>query len=73
MAHVPLLDQLAVLFGVAVLVSIVTARLLPSTAGLLFAGALAGPSGLGLASRVDEIHVLAEVGVVLLLFSIGRS
>ncbi len=74
MAHVPLLDQLALLFAVAVLVSIVAARLrLPSTAGLLVAGALAGPSGLGLASRVEEIHLLAEVGVVLLLFSIGME
>lgn len=74
MVHVPLLDQLALLFAVAVLVSIVAARLkLPSTAGLLVAGALAGPSGLGLASRVEEIHLLAEVGVVLLLFSIGME
>lgn len=74
MAHVPLLDQIAVLFAVAVLVAVLMARLrLPSVAGLLLAGAIAGPSGLGLASNVKDIQLLAEVGVVLLLFSIGME
>jgi CPA2 family monovalent cation:H+ antiporter-2 len=35
------------------------------------AGALLGPFGLKLATSVEAIEVLAEVGVVLLLFSIG--
>ena len=39
--------------------------------GLLFAGAILGPFGLGLVRSVHSIEVLAEVGVVLLLFSIG--
>jgi CPA2 family monovalent cation:H+ antiporter-2 len=37
----------------------------------LLAGALLGPFGLRLVSSVHAIEVLAEVGVVLLLFSIG--
>ena len=44
---------------------------LPTVAGLLAAGALLGPFGLRLATSVEAIEVLAEVGVVLLLFSIG--
>ncbi|MFO0624885.1 MAG: cation:proton antiporter [Polyangiales bacterium] len=44
---------------------------LPTVAGLLAAGALVGPFGLGLVTSVGAIEVLAEVGVVLLLFSIG--
>lgn len=70
--HVPLLDELAVVAAVAVVVTVVLSRLrLPTVAGLLAAGALVGPYGLGLAKSVQAIEVLAEVGVVLLLFTIG--
>src|SRR5687768_6988313 len=72
MGHVPLLDELAIVAALAVAVTVVLARLkLPTVAGLLLAGALLGPFGLRLVSSVDAIEVLAEVGVVLLLFSIG--
>lgn len=72
MGHVPLLDELAIIAGLAVLVTVLLARLkLPTVAGLLLAGALLGPFGLRLVDSVDAIEVLAEVGVVLLLFSIG--
>lgn len=72
MPHVPLLDELALVIAVAVAVTVLLARLkLPTVAGLLAAGALLGPFGLGLAKSVQAIEVLAEVGVVLLLFSIG--
>lgn len=72
MGHIPLLNELAVIAGVGVLVAVLLSRLnLPTAAGLLFAGALVGPSGLGLVASVESIEVLAEVGVVLLLFTIG--
>lgn len=72
MGHVPLLDELAVIAALAVLVTVVLARLrLPTVAGLLAAGAVGGPFGLGLVHSVHAIEVLAEVGVVLLLFTIG--
>ncbi len=72
MGHVPLLDELAIVATLAVFVTVVLSRLkLPTVAGLLSAGALLGPFGLRLVSSVHAIEVLAEVGVVLLLFSIG--
>ncbi|RYZ06441.1 MAG: sodium:proton exchanger [Myxococcales bacterium] len=72
MGHVPLLDELAIVAALAVFVTVVLSRLkLPTVAGLLAAGALLGPFGLRLVSSVHSIEVLAEVGVVLLLFSIG--
>jgi CPA2 family monovalent cation:H+ antiporter-2 len=68
----PLLDELAIIASLAVLVTVILARLrLPTVTGLLAAGALVGPFGLGLVRSVSAIEVLAEVGVVLLLFSIG--
>jgi CPA2 family monovalent cation:H+ antiporter-2 len=72
LVHVPLLDELALVAALAVLVTLLLARLrLPTVAGLLLAGAIAGPYGLGLVRSVEAIEVLAEVGVVLLLFTIG--
>ncbi len=72
MEGVPLLDELAIVAALAVTVTVILSKLrLPTVAGLLAAGALLGPHGLGLAESVHSIEVLAEVGVVLLLFSIG--
>jgi CPA2 family monovalent cation:H+ antiporter-2 len=44
---------------------------LPAIAGFLVVGAVAGPGGLGLVSDPDRVRVLAEFGVVFLLFEIG--
>jgi CPA2 family monovalent cation:H+ antiporter-2 len=72
MTHVPLLDELAIVALLGVVVTVLLSRLrLPTVAGLLAAGALIGPFGLGLATSVHAIEILAEVGVVLLLFTIG--
>ena len=66
------LGDLLILFGVAVVVSY-TFRLLhlSTIAGFLVAGALIGPFGLGLIASVTDVEVMAEIGVMLLLFSIG--
>jgi len=39
--------------------------------GFLISGILAGPHGLGLISGAHEVEILAEIGVALLLFTIG--
>ncbi len=44
---------------------------LPSITGFLVAGALIGPHGLNLISDIETVQILAEIGVVLLLFTIG--
>jgi K+:H+ antiporter len=67
-----ILRQLVVIFGAAVAVVLVLSRLrLPTIAGFIVAGAVMGPSGLGLVADPHDIEVLAEIGVVLLLFTIG--
>jgi len=67
-----LLIDLVVIFGLAVLAALVCHRLrLPTAIGLLVGGVLAGPELLGLVRNVHEIELLAEIGVVLLLFVIG--
>lgn len=72
MGQVPLLGELAIIAILSVAVTVVLARLrVPTVAGLLAAGAVVGPFGLALVRSVHAIEILAEVGVVLLLFTIG--
>lgn len=72
MATLPVLSELAVIAAVAVVVTVLLHRFrLPTVAGLLAAGALIGPYGFRLVAAIDDIEALAEVGVVLLLFTIG--
>ena len=72
MVHIPIINELAAIAALGVVVTLILARLqLPAVAGLLLAGALAGPAALGLVTSMDAIEVLAELGVVLLLFTIG--
>ncbi|HEY5956942.1 MAG TPA: cation:proton antiporter [Polyangiaceae bacterium] len=72
MTALPILNELAIIAIIAVLVTVFLHRLrLPTVAGLLAAGALIGPFGFGLIGVADDIEAVAEVGVVLLLFTIG--
>jgi CPA2 family monovalent cation:H+ antiporter-2 len=71
MTH-PVLSDLLVIFTVSITVVFVFHKLrLPPIAGFLAAGALLGPYGLNLVSDVQQVKIMAEIGVVLLLFTIG--
>ncbi len=70
--EIPLLTDIVIIFGLAVAVLLFFHFLrLPSVVGLLLTGILAGPHGFGLVGAVHEVEVLAEIGVILLLFTIG--
>ncbi|MHC4513040.1 MAG: cation:proton antiporter domain-containing protein [Planctomycetota bacterium] len=65
---------LAMLFALCVAVVVVFHRLkLPAVAGFLVAGALMGPHALGLIDQEELVKQLAEVGVVVLLFTVGME
>src|SRR5688572_890881 len=66
------LVELVILFGAAVIVSYLFRKIrLSSTAGFLVTGAVVGPFGLGLISDIEDVERMAEIGVMLLLFSVG--
>jgi CPA2 family monovalent cation:H+ antiporter-2 len=72
MAELDILRDLLVVFGAALVVVLVLSRLsVPTIGGFLVAGAVLGPSGLGWIRDAHQTARLAEVGVVLLLFTIG--
>src|SRR2546425_3175837 len=66
------LKDLAIIFAVSLLVILVFHRIrLPALPGFIVAGVLLGPNALGLVSDAHQVESLAEVGVILLLFTIG--
>ncbi|MFP4471038.1 MAG: cation:proton antiporter, partial [Bacteroidales bacterium] len=67
-----LLKDILIIFSIAIAVVFVCQRLkIPAILGYLLTGVLAGPNGFSLISGVHEVEVLAEIGVILLLFTIG--
>jgi len=70
--EIPLLKDIIVIFLVSVMVVFVFHKLrIPSIVGFIVAGILAGPDGLKLVGSEHNVSVLAEFGVVALLFTIG--
>jgi CPA2 family monovalent cation:H+ antiporter-2 len=67
-----ILHQLVILLAAAVLIIYVSQKIkLPPVVGFLLTGILIGPGGLALVKDTETIAVLAEIGVVMLLFMIG--
>lgn len=66
------LRDLVIILAVAVVVVAILSRIgIPAIAGFIFAGVIVGPGALGVVSDPHEVELLAEIGVALLLFSIG--
>ncbi|MDP2343695.1 MAG: cation:proton antiporter [Deltaproteobacteria bacterium] len=66
------LPQLVLILGVAVIAALVVGFLrLPAVAGFMLAGAVIGPGGLALVKDLHAVELLSEIGVILLLFTIG--
>ena len=72
MEQLHILRDLAVIFAGSLLVILVFHRFkLPALPGFIVAGILLGPNALGLVSDPKDVESLAEVGVIMLLFTIG--
>lgn len=72
MVQVAFLSELVLILGAGVVAAVAVAFLrLPAVAGFMLAGALVGPSAFALVKEQHVVDVLAEIGVVLLLFTIG--
>ncbi len=67
-----LLRELITVLVASIGVIILFQRLkIPTVVGFLITGIIIGPGGLGLVRNIEAINVLAEVGVMMLLFTIG--
>ncbi|MBU1275308.1 MAG: cation:proton antiporter [Proteobacteria bacterium] len=67
-----LLRDMVIIYALAAGVVYLFHRIkVPPVVGFLLTGVLAGPHGFGLVSSVHQVEVLAEIGIILLLFTIG--
>lgn len=70
--EIPLLPDIVIILGLSVLIVLVFQRLkLPSILGFLLTGIVIGPHGFGLVKLSHEVELMAEIGVIFLLFVIG--
>jgi len=70
--HNEILSDITLIFALSIAVIMLCNLLkVPAIVGFLLTGALSGPHGLGLVSGQENVEYLAEIGVMLLLFTIG--
>ncbi len=70
--YVSILEEIVIILGLSMVVLLLGSRArIPPIVGFLITGVVAGPHGLGLVEASAHVEVLAEIGVVLLMFTIG--
>ncbi len=68
------LRSLVIIYGLSAIVVFTLGKIrVPSLIGFLIAGVLLGPYGFELISDVHLVEIFAEIGIVLLLFTIGME
>ncbi len=68
------LKDLLIILIIAIAILLVGHRLhLPPIVGFLLTGILAGPHGFALIGKTGDVEMLAEIGIILLLFGIGME
>ena len=69
--HAPV-AELVLTYALALVFILVLARVrIPPIVAFIVAGAVAGPSGIGIVRTEDDVNVMADLGIVLLLFTVG--
>ena len=67
-----LLRELILTYALALVLIVSLARLrIPPVVALIATGAVAGPGGVGIVRTQEDVQLLAEIGIVLLLFTVG--
>jgi CPA2 family monovalent cation:H+ antiporter-2 len=70
--HGLLLPELVLTYAIALIFILVLARVrVPPIVAFIIAGAFAGPAGIGIVKTQEEVNTLADLGIVLLLFTVG--
>lgn len=67
-----ILKDIVIIFSLSTLVNLVFTKIkVPTIIGYLLTGIIAGPYALAIIQSLKEIELMAEIGIILLLFSIG--
>lgn len=74
MEHIPLIDEFLVIFALSIAVLLLCYRArIPAVVGFLLTGIICGPYGFGFVQNVEDVQSMANVGIILLLFTIGME
>ena len=69
-----ILKDIVIIFALSTVVNLIFTRFkIPTVVGYLLTGIIAGPHLLSLVNETHKIELIAEIGVVLLLFTIGME
>jgi monovalent cation:H+ antiporter-2, CPA2 family len=69
-----ILKDIVIIFALSTLVNVIFTKMkIPTVVGYLMTGIIAGPHLLSIIKAEHEIELLAEIGVILLLFTIGME
>ena len=72
--EIPLLTDIVIILGLSVVVILLFQRFrFPTILGFLATGVITGPHGFRIITNTHQIEVMAEIGVILLLFIIGME
>ncbi|MBI4649788.1 cation:proton antiporter [Candidatus Desantisbacteria bacterium] len=72
MENFQILREFVIILAVSIPVAFIFQKIkFPSIVGFIIAGVLIGPGGFKLISDISSVNMFAEIGVILLLFSIG--
>jgi len=74
MTDVGILKDIVIIFALSTFVNFIFTKLkVPTIIGYLVTGIIAGPKLLGVITSIHDIELMAEIGVVLLMFTIGME
>lgn len=69
-----ILKDIVIIFALSTLVNLIFSRFrIPTVMGYLLTGVVAGPHMLALVGKSNDISLMAEIGVIFLLFTIGME
>ncbi len=72
--EISLLKNVTIIFSLSIIILIAFQKMkIPAVIGFFLSGILVGPFGFGLISDVHQVEILSEIGVILLLFTIGTE
>src|SRR5918992_842067 len=72
MPEIHFLEELLIVLAVTISIVFFSQKVrVPAIVGFLIAGIVIGPGGFGIIRSVNQVEMLADIGVVLLLFTIG--
>lgn len=70
----PIIRDIVIIFALSIGILLISHRLrLPSVVGFLITGIVVGPHALGMVKEIADVEMLATIGIVLLLFTVGME